>query len=805
MPRDFQYALRILGRSPAFTLLSVAAIALGIGANTALFSIVRAVILQPLPFSEPERLVMVWETRPDLGSRSNVVSNANYLDWKARNQVFDAMSPMFNGTASLNVTGEPEEIRTLMVGEEFFPMLGASMQLGRGFAAEECKPGAPLTAILSDSLWRAKFGADRGVIGRTIRLGADAVTVIGVAPPDLLAISFRNPVLWRNARLSGTNANGSRSSGRNMAVLARLKRGITPEQADGHMVGLAKQLERDYPQFNAKWSARVVPLTEEMTGLVRTPLFFLLGAVGCVLLIACSNVANLLLIRAAGRMRELAVRMSLGATRGALIRQLLAESLTLAALGAAVGIPLGWWLLEVLKIYGPQDIRRLDRSTLDAGVLGFTVALTLLTGLLVGLAPALSATRQTLGIAMRDGARGATASWRTNLLRDGFTVVEVALSLILLVGAGLLLKSFAKLTAVEPGFRSDRVLTANISLPGDRYRDQKGVQFFTELGRRARAIPGVVNASNITFLPFKGPGSGTYFWRDDHPKPAPGQEPVTDVRMIQPGYFETMNIPLRRGRTFTGADNDAKAPLRFVVNDTMARTMFPGEEPIGRRLIVQMKAENLPGEIIGVTGDVKHGGLDSKARPMVYYPQAQLFFNFGTVVLQTESDPLQLAKPLANLIHEMDPELAIAEVAAMQRWIDDSVARPRFQTRLLAAFAGLALVLAIIGIYGVVSYGVAQRTHEIGVRMALGAQRGDVARMVLGRGARLAAAGLLIGIAGALALGRFLETQLYEVKATDPLTLTMMAALLLIVALGASYFPARRAARVDPMHCLRYE
>ena len=571
------------------------------------------------------------------------------------------------------------------------------------------------------------------------------------------------------------------------------------------MVGLAKQLEQEFPQFNAKWSARVSPLSEELTGKVRTPLFFMLGAVACVLLIACTNVANLLLIRFAGRRREIAVRMSLGATRGALMRQLLIESMTLAAVGAALGIPLGWGLLEVLKATGPQDMRRLDRATLDAGVLAFTIGLTLLTGLLVGLAPALSAARGSLSESIRDGARGATSGSRTNAIRAAFTVGEVAVSLILLVGAGLLLKSFAKLTAVEPGFRTAQVLTADLSLPGDRYRDGKGVQFFAELNRRVRTIPGVVNASNITFLPFKGPGSGTYFWRDDKPKPAPGQEPVCDVRMIQPAYFETMNIPVRRGRTFDEADNDSKAPLRFVINESMAKAMFPGEDPIGRRLVVQMQAKNPPGEIVGVTGDVRHSGLDATVRPMVYYPQAHLFFNFGTLVVQASGDPTSLMRTVAGVIHELDPELAISEMGTMQGWIDQSVARPRFQSRLLAGFAALALILAVIGIYGVVSYGATQRTHEIGVRMALGAQKSDVALMILGGGAKLAAIGLAIGTAGSLALGRYLETMLFEVKPTDPATLTAMALLLLAVVLAASYLPARRASKLDPLTSLRYE
>lgn len=739
---------------------------------------------------------------------SNVVSNANFLDWRARNQVFDLMSPLYVGTSSVIGPGEPEEVPTQTVGEDFFPILGVAMQLGRGFTAEECKPGAPAAAVLSDQFWRTRFAADRGVVGRALRLGSDSATVVGVAPAGLLAISDRPPMLWRNVRVAGVNSNGTRAGGRNMSVLARLRPGVTADRANQHMVGLARQLKQEYPQANSKWSARVSPLSEEMMGKARTPLFVMLGAVACVLLIACANVANLLLTRAAGRTRELAVRLSLGATRWALIRQLLAESLTLALLGGVAGIGLGWWMLEVLKATGPRELRRLDRASLDPAVLAFTLALTIGTGLLLGLAPAITATRWLLGAAMRDGgSRGMTASGRANRIREAFTVAEVALSLVLLAGAGLLLKSFARLTAVEPGFRADKVLTMNLSLSGTQYRDEKGVRFFAELNRRVRTLPGVANASSITFLPFKGQGAGTYFWRNDKPKPAPGQEPVTDVRMIQPGYFETMNIPVKRGRTFIEADNDARAPLRFVINETLAKELFPGEDPTGQRLIVQMKTQNAPEEIIGVTGDVRHSGLDGKLRPMVYYPQAHLFFGFGTLVVQSAAaaDRMSLARPITALVHELDPELAVAEVGTMRRWIDESVARPKFQSRLLAGFAGLALVLAVIGIYGVMSYGVAQRRHEIGVRMALGAQKSDVARMILGRGVRLTLAGLGIGTAGAVALGRYLETLLFEVESTDPVTLTAVATLLLVVALAASCVPSRRAANLDPLTSLRYD
>jgi putative ABC transport system permease protein len=677
--------------------------------------------------------------------------------------------------------------------------------VGRSFTASECEPGAPPSAVLSHALWQRKFSADPAITGKAINLNSETVTVVGVAAPQLLTLGERPPDLWVSLRIRGVDDRGRRASGRNFSVLARLKPGVTVEQADLEIRTIAKSLEREQPQANANWSARAVPLTSEIYGKVQTPLFVLLGAVALILLIACANVANLLLTRAAGRQREMAIRASLGAGPGRLARQMLLESVTLACAGGVLGIALGYGLIKALKLFGPADVRRLDTAGIDTTVLLFTAAATILTGIVMGFAPALLAARRQLGTALRESGRGSSSSKRTNVLRDTFTVAQVALALMLLVGAGLLLRSFARLTAVEPGFRTDNVLTMNIGLPGARYRDGKDVQFFAEAARRIRALPGVADASVITFLPFKGMGSGPYFWRSDRAQPAPGQEPVTDVRMVQPRYFETMNIPLRRGRTFSDADNDPKAPLRFVVNDALARQMFGNEDPIGKRLVVLMRNENPPGEIVGVVGDIRHGSLADKIRPMVYYPQAHLSFGFGTIVVHTRVAPLSLAQPAAAVIKELDPELPVSEIGTMQRWIDESLTRTKFQTALLAVFAALALLLAILGIYGVMSYGVAQRTHEIGVRMALGAQRRQVAGMVLGRALALTSVGLVLGIGGALALGRYLKTLLFEVEPADPLTLAAVTVILLVIALLAALFPAGRATKVDPMVVLRYE
>jgi putative ABC transport system permease protein len=522
MLQDISQAVRQLRLNPRFSAIAISVIALGIGANTAMFSVIDAVILKPLPYAQPERLVMLWETRPDREFKNNVVSAANYLDWRARNRSFDAMSAMIFQTRNLTGIGQPEEVRAHLAGEDFFPMLGLSMAHGRSFTRDECKPGAPATAVLSDVLWRRKFSADPSIIGRTIRLNSEVVTVVGIAPPRILTIGDRPPDLWLALQIRGVNDNGTRASGRNFSVLARLKPGVNVAQADQEIHAIAKQLEHEYPQFNANWSAKAVPLTAEMYGKLQTPLLVLMGAVALILLIACANVANLLLTRAAGRERDLAIRASLGASRGRLIRQMLSESITLAAVGGSLGIVLAYAVIYVLKLIGPSDVPRLNTARVDGTVLLVTAGATMLSGVLLGLAPAMLAARRAIAVALREGGRGSSAGTRTNRLRDAFTIAQIALALILLVGAGLLVRSFARLIAVDPGFRTDHILTLNLSLPDTRYPGGKDVQFFAELGRRVRTLPGVVNASTITFLPFKGIGSGTYFWRADHPRPAPG-------------------------------------------------------------------------------------------------------------------------------------------------------------------------------------------------------------------------------------------------------------------------------------------
>lgn len=800
--QDIRHAFRLLRLNPGFSLIAILTMALGIGANTALFSVIDAVILKPLPFTNPDRLVMLWDASRDF--TTNVVSPANYLDWKARNTVFDAMSPVIAGTESLSGVGEPEEIQIQRIGEQYFPLLGIRTTNGRSFTVDDTKQGSTEVAILSNSLWRRKYSSDPSIVGKAITVGGLATTVIGIAPAGLMAIGDRRPEIWLPARLLYNSTNGVRNSGHFMLVIARLKPGISTGSAQAEMKRIASQLEREYPESNTNWTATVQPLADAAYGDVRTPLWILFGAVGCVLLIACSNVANLLLTRAVGRSRELAIRLSVGASQARIIRQLLIEGTTLAALGGIFGLLLAVWLIEGIKLWDPSGIRRLETASLDLRVLVFTLAATMIAGLLLGLVPAFSSARQALAVDLRDGGRSTTGT-SIQRFRDAFTIAQIALSLILLCGGGLLIRSFTRLISVNPGFDAENVLTMELNLPDTRYREQvKQVDFFRRLNERMHQLPGVRSASVITGIPFSGRGFSTYFSVDGRPAPAPGQEPIADVRMIHPGYFETMKIPLKRGRLLSESDNRPESPLVYIVNETTARVMFPNEDPIGKRLIVQAQ-QNKPGEIIGVVGDIRPNGLDSKIRSMMYCSQAKLSFGFASLVIRTSVPPETLTQPVKAVVHDLDPELPISEVRTMQGWIDQSVARPKFQTTLLTAFAGLALLLAVIGIYGVMSYSVTQRLHEIGIRLALGAKPSDVRQLVLSKGLRLAAAGIAIGLVGALLTGKWIEKLLFEIKPADPLVLCAVSATLLLAAFTASSFPARRATKVDPMVALRHD
>ena len=800
--QDLRYALRVLWKSPGFTVVATIALALGIGANTAIFSVVNAVLIRPLAYHEPDRLVVVWEWNKNKGNQRNVVSPGNFLDWQAQNTVFDQMAAIRNAGATLTGVGEPEELRGQAVSWNLFPMLGVSAVQGRTFLAQEDLPRAPAVALLSHRLWQRRFGSDPAIAGRAITLSGNSVTVVGVMPPGFQFLNA-SADYWVPFQIEKSRDYRA-TSGRYMMAAARLKPGVSLERARGEMRSIAARLENEHAQFNKGWSANVVALEEQIAGDVRRPLYILLIAVALVLLIACANIANLLLARASGRRTEIAVRVSLGAGHWQVVRQLLTENLLLGALGGGVGLLLAVWGLDALLALAPKSIPRLDEVRIDGRVLGFTVALTFLTSLVFGLTPALLSVRTSLVNSLKAGGRSAGMSSAARRVADALVIVEVALSLFLLIGAGLLIRSFSALTAVDAGFQPDHLLTARVLLPGTRYPVPRRIAFFQQALARFEALPGVRSASAINFLPFGGDGSATKFDVQGRPPARPGEYLTADVRVVEPNYFRTLGIPIVRGRDFAARDS-AEAPRVFLISQALARKYFPQEDPIGKRISVAMDDTNPFGEIVGIVGDIRDSALEREPTPTVYYPHPHLVYPFMTFVVRTAMDPAAAAGGITGVIRALDPNQPVAEVRLMDDVIANSLARRRFNMLLLAVFAGLALVLAAVGIYGVMSYAVTQRTQEIGVRMAIGAQQRDVLRMILRHALAIAAVGLALGVAGALLLTKAMAGLLYAVKPADPVTFAIVPGLLLAVAAAAAWLPARRAARVDPLVALRHE
>jgi putative ABC transport system permease protein len=808
LAQDARYATRMLFKHPAFTLVAALALALGIGANTAIFSVVNAVMIRPLPYRDASRLVMVWEDNRNRGRHQNVVSPANFLDWKEQGDVFEDMAALYDTRLNLTDVADPEEVAAQRVTLNMFDLLGAQPMLGRTFEPDDAQPARQDSVILSYGLWQRRFGGNPAIVGQTIKLNAEIYTVIGVMPPDYQlfinsgSLTGDRAELWA-PMLFGNNDRARR--GRYAMAVARLRNGVTLQQAQSQMTALADALEKQYPAFNTGWGVNLVSFREQFIGEMRKPLLMLLGAVGFVLLIACANVANLLLARAAARQKEIAIRLAIGASRGRIVRQLLIESTALALLGGAAGLLLAMWGVDALVALGPKSLLPAGGARLNLIVLGFTMLVSLLTGVIFGLAPAMEASRTNLNDALKEGGKAAASGGRAHRLRNLFVIVEVALALVLLIGSGLLIKSFARLQAVNPGFNPQNLLTARVSLPYAKYHEEgQSNRFFREALDRIRQIPGVRNVSAVNFLPFTGLGAATKFSVVGRPAPPPGQEPVIDARVCDAGYFQTMGIPLIKGRTFNEREQTVAAHV-VVVNETLARDIFPGEDPIGQRIVINMMSDPKPSEIIGVVGDVKHASLDGDVRPMSYWPPAESAYPFMTLVARTDGDPLNYVAAVRRDVQALDNDQPIASVYTMEQLISESVARARFSTTLLAIFAAVALILAAVGIYGVMSYSVTQRTHEIGLRMALGADRRAVMAMVIRQGMRLALIGVAAGLAIALALTRLLATLLFGVSATDPTTFIVIALILIGVALVACFVPARRATRVDPMVALRYE
>jgi putative ABC transport system permease protein len=807
--RDCRYGARSLRKSPGFTAVAVLTLALGIGANTAIFSVVNAVLINPLPYREPDRLVQFWETNPLKNWTQATVAPANLFDWQEQSQSFteiaaymgsDKKGPGLSGLR-FDAGGEPERLRGLYVTGNLFSVLGAGAAVGRTLDGEETWEGRDKVVVLSYGLWQRRFGADPKVVGRVITLDGVGREVVGVMPPGFYFPSKEAelwvPVGWNRKKIAALRRPHF------LRAVGRLRPGVSVEQAREEMQALAGRIEAQHPDTNTQMGVGLGPLQEWIVSDVRLPLVVLLAAVAFVLLIACANVANLLLSRAAARAREVAVRRALGAGRWRVMRQHLTESLLLALSGAAAGLLLAAWFKDLLVSFSPDDIPRLNELRLDWRVLVFTLAAALLTTLLTGLTPALQSVQPRLASALKEGGqKGATGQGRR--VRGGLVVAEVSIALVLAAGAGLTARSFMRLQEVDPGFDPDKTLTLRVSLPREGYKeDARQRAFFERAEQLIGGLPGVAATGSTTLLPLKG-----YRWTGDMTiEGRPPEDYVREVRHkeITPGYFRAMGLPLLRGRPFDDSDTEKGQPT-VVVNEALARRYFPGEDPLGKRLKFGKPNEDDPWEtIVGVVGDEKQDSLSAEVRPEAFHSHLQTAQDEMTLVVRAEGDPRSLAGPAREQLRALDPSVPVYDVKTMRDVVYESLARERFVMLLMGLFAALALALAAVGIYGVVSYATAQRTHEIGLRMALGAQAGDVLRLMIGQGLAPVLTGVGLGLLAALGLTRLMSSLLYGVSATDPLTFAAVALLLTAVSLLACYIPARRATRVDPLTALRYD
>ena len=804
---DLRYGFRMLRKQPGFAAIAIFALALGIGANTAIFSVVNSVLLRPLPYADPARLMAVWETNAHLGPamrNRNEVALGNFRDWRARSRVFDQFGALFHANVNLTGIAEPERIQSVVVTTNLFQLLGVQPMLGRSFSPDEEKPDSPRVVILSHSLWQQRFGSDQNLLGKILTLNGNPVTVIGIMPPafELQFPSSMRVDMWLPMRFE---ANDFDRKTHYLYVLARLKQGVLREQAQAEMNVIAGQLQQQHPDTNAEKGINVVPLHKQIVGDIQSYLYVLFAAVGFVLLIACANVANLLLARVAARRREVAVRIALGASRRRIICQLLTESLMLSALGGLLGLLLAYWGIDLLVALTPPDVPRLREIGLHAPVFGWTLAISILTGVLFGLAPALQASKPDVNDALKESGGRNPGGLQGSRVRNLLVVSEVALAVLLLVGAGLMIKSFARLRQVDPGFEPKNLLTMNISLPRQKYREpQQANIFFEQLLQRVKAVAGVESVGGIDPLPLSDSNVTTGFVVEGAPFLELANRPEVGERAVTPDYFQTMRIPVLKGRAFTGQDRDNTPPV-IVINEALARRYWPNEEAVGKRLGFDDSNKQVWREIVGVVGNVKHQSLDAEAKPEVYFPYQQYPKNFMSLVVRTASDPAGMMAAIRNQVLSIDKDQPVFDIKTMDQRIAKSVAPSRFVMLLLGIFSALALVLAAVGIYGVMAYLVTQRTREIGIRMAIGAQPRDVFRMVIGQGMMLALIGVGIGLVGAFGLTRLMTSMLFGVEPTDPVTFAIISVLLVLVALVACYLPSRRATKVDPTVSLRYE
>jgi putative ABC transport system permease protein len=812
--RDFRYAIRMLQRSPGFTAVAVLTLALGIGANTAIFSVINSVLLGPLPYHDPGSLVIVWESNSQHPNPHNTVSPPNLLDWQSRNTVFSNMAFIVDVRNNLTGNGDPEEVVVQAVSANFFSLLGVNPLLGPGFTPENGQAGHDNVVILSYGLWKERFAGDPAIVGKTILLNGKPQTVVGVAPQNFNwfikdgSLTGVKPSMWLPF-VFPQSFHDHKQIGRFLTVAARLKPGVTHAQAQVEMTAIAAQLEHEYPDFDGHWGVNVVPLRQQISGELRPALLILFGAVAFVLLIACANVSSLLLARAASREREMAIRTAIGASRWRIARQLLMESLLLAVIGGGIGVTLTVIGTNALLAARPQNLLDLPSVSVDLRFLAFAAAATLLAGLLFGFLPSYVSAHSQISQTLREGGRGSSPGKRRRFARSAFVVAQLSLALVLLAGSGLLIRSFVRLVGVDPGFDTAHLLTFKVALPQSKYAtDKLQMAFFQQLLARVGAVPGVRSVTMENFPPLSGLGAATGVHMLSQPLQSLMDLPVANVRVVGPEYFPAMSIPLRAGRLFSEREM-AEEKHVAIINQAFADKYLNGVNALGQQAVIYMKSlaesGNPPSEIIGVVGDVRQMGLDVAAEPTVYWPMPELVYSAMTILVRTSDDPLSVVSAIHTELQQLDREQPMASIATMDQLLVDSLSRARFTMLLLGIFAAGALLLSAVGIYGLISYSVTQRTQELGIRIALGAHRRDVLRLVLGQGTLLTLLGVAFGIGAALAITRLLTSLLFGISPTDPLTFAGVTALLAFVALLACFIPARRAIRVDPIVALRYE
>ena len=795
--RDIRYGIRGLLKRPGFTAIALIALALGIGANTAIFSLVNAVLLRPLPFSEPDRLVWIFGNIRNGGNRASV-SPLDFLDYRQQNTAFEEFAAMTSFPVALNLTGngDPERLTAAAVTGNYFQALGVKPAIGSAFQLQNEKPGSDQVAILGYGLWQKRFGGDPSIVNKTVVLDGKSFQVLGVMPKDF---TFpQSAQLWVPLDFDVEPGMKQRKA-HFLRPIGRLKPGVTLAQAQADTDTVARRLEAQYPDTNTGWNLRLVSLREQLVGNTRPTLLILFGAVGFVLLIACANVANLLLVRAAGRQKEIALRTALGAGRFRIVRQMITESVLLALAGGALGTLLAFWGVELLVKLSEGSIPPTARVGIDATVLSFTLLLSVLTGVLFGLAPALRTMKLNLSESLKEGGRAGEGGPR-NRTRSVLVVLESAVAVVLLIGAGLLVRSLIRLQNTSPGFDAHNVLTMNVQLPRKKYSTpERSAGFFQQLESRLSGLPGVETVGMVSELPLSGQPNDMPYTVEGRPPVSSDQEFDDDFRRVNRNYFAAMRIPFLRGRNFTEQEVAQGAKV-VIISELLASQTFPNEEPLGKRLVMGMRKQ--PFEIIGIVGDIRHRALESQPAAAMYMPAYETGTN---VVIRTKGDPASLAAAVRKEVQGVDADQPVAAVQTMEQWLETSTAGPRYRTTLLTLFALVALLLASTGIYGVMAYSVSQRTHEIGVRMALGARPWDVLKLVVRQGMALVIVGVVLGLLGSYALTRVMSTLLFGVTARDPITFVAVAGLLTLVAFVACYIPARRATKVDPLVALRYE